>query len=157
MTDELKNIIAATFRVSDGSPLSDQEMANILAFKLKYFDPSASRLAIDAAKSSGFLKTLDNNHMTPTFDIGSLELPPDYRPPDDLDVRKLSKPLVERLIDTIMESGMEKQEVARAINKASETYNLLFPAAAVFVGLEKGLDMSPFFGEVENFVLHGKG
>lgn len=157
MTDELKKVIGAAFRLTGGGPLSPQEMANILAFKLKYFDPPTSRSAIEAARSSGYLKTLENNHLEPTFDISSMDISPDYQPPQDLDVRKLSKPLVERLMDTIMESGMEKQEAARSINKASETYNLLFPAAAIFVGMERGVDMSPFFEEVENFVLHGKG
>jgi hypothetical protein len=157
MSDELKKIIGAVFKLSGEIPLSRQEMINLFVFNLKFFDHDGARAAIDAAKGSGYLKILENGNMETTFDLSELELPPDYRPPDNLDISALSRPLVERLINTIMESGMEKKEAVRSITKISETKNLLFPAAAIFVGLERGIDMSPFFREVENFIIHGQG
>ncbi|MGA1822196.1 MAG: DUF2240 family protein [Thermoplasmatota archaeon] len=157
MTDELRKIIASVFMISNTESLSRQEMVNLFTYNLRFFDPEESRAVVDAAKSSGYLRIRDDGSMELTFDLESAGVTAQYRPPEGLDVGSLSKPLMERLIDAVMESGLSKKEAISSINKVVEGYNLLFPAAAVYVGLENGADMSRFYPEIKNFILHGQG
>ena len=157
VTDEPRKIIASVFMLSDTDSLTKQEMVNLFIYNLRFFDPEDSRSVVEAAKSSGYLRIRDDGSMELTFDQGSVGISPEYRPPEGLDVNSLSKPLMERLIDAVMESGLSKKEAISSINKVVESYSLLFPAAAVYVGLENGADMSRFFPEVKNFIIHGQG
>ncbi|MEA3558621.1 MAG: hypothetical protein U9R75_05140, partial [Candidatus Thermoplasmatota archaeon] len=59
------------------------------------------------------------------------------------------------LIEAVLGSGLEKKEAIRLMNRIGEENNLLFAASAVHVGLDHGADMSGFYDEVENFILHG--
>lgn len=157
MTDELRKIIASVFMLSGTDSLSKQEMVNLFSYNLRFFDPEDSRSVVEAAKNSGYLRIRDDGSMELTFDLKSVGISAEYIPPEGMDVNSLSKPLMERLIDAVMESGLSKKEAISSINRIVENYNLLFPAAAVYVGLENGADMSRFFPEVKNFIIHGQG
>ncbi|MBN1389371.1 MAG: DUF2240 family protein [Candidatus Thermoplasmatota archaeon] len=155
MTDDLKRILAAIFRLGKGTTLSRTEMVNLMIYNLRWFDPKGAKKVIQAGSQSGLLKAGTDGQMSPTFDIGEIEHDMGWEPPKDLDLGRIVKPLMERLINAVEEAGMDRREAVKSINRASEELNLLFPAAAVHVGSEKGADMSMFYNEVENFLLYG--
>jgi hypothetical protein len=156
MTDDLKRIVASVFKLGKGSSLTRTELVNLMIYNLRWFDPEEAKVVIQAGFQAGHLKKERSGHIAPTFDIDEVDMDVDWEPPGDMDLGKMVKPLMERLILAVEEAGMEKKEAVRSINRTAEELNLLFPAAAIHVGLEKGADMSRFYGEVENFILYGE-
>jgi hypothetical protein len=139
-----------------GSTLSKVEMKNLLVYNLRWFGPDDSTSIIQAALSSGLLQIGKDGEMRPTFDLESIKVEVGYRPPEDFDTNQMARPLFERLIEVIMDSGLDKKETIRSINRRGDEKNLLFPCAAIHVGLERGIDMSRFYGEVENSIRFGE-
>ena len=157
MSDELKNILASIFRMGKGSSLSRVEMRNLLVYNLRWFSPEKADRVVESAISSGLVRTEKDGMIVPAFDISSVKLDIDYTPPRDLDLEKMVRPLFERLIDTIMTTGLDRKETVRSINKKVTELNMIFPCAAVFVGIERGADMSAFYPEIENSILFQEG
>ena len=155
MSEELKKILTAIFRLGKGTSLTKTEMVNLMIYNLRWFDPKGAKAVIQAGFQSGLLKAETEGQMSPTFDIDEVDTDVDWEPPKDLDLGKIVRPLMERLISAVEEAGLDKKDAVRTINRTSEELNLLFPAAAVYVGIEKGAEMSRFFHEVENFILYG--
>ncbi len=155
MTDDLKRIIAAVFKLGKGDSLSRIEMINLMIYNLRWFDPEIARVVIQAGFQSGYLQKDPEGRILPLFNINEVEMDVDWEPPADLDISQMVRPLMERLISTVESAGMEKKEAVRSINRTAEELNLVFPAAALHVGMEKGADMSRFYNEVENFILYG--
>ena len=155
MSDDLRRILAAIFRLGKGSSLTKTEMVNLMIYNLRWFDPKGAKAVIQAGFQSGLLKAETEGQMSPTFDIEDVESDVEWEPPKDLDLGKMVRPLMERLINAVEEAGLDKKDAVRNINRSAEELNLLFPAAAVYVGIEKGADMSRFYNEVENFILYG--
>jgi len=156
MTDDLKRIVASVFKLGKGTALTRTELVNLMIYNLRWFDPEEAKIVIQAGLQAGHLKMEGGGQIVPTFDIEDVEMDVDWEPPENMDPVKMVKPLMERLILAVEDAGMEKKEAVRSINRTAEELNLLFPAAAIHVGLEKGADMSRFFGEVENFILYGE-
>jgi hypothetical protein len=92
-----------------------------------------------------------------SFPVGSVNVEPDYRPAPDLNVEALNRSLSDRLIDAVCRKGMDKKDAIKAINRTAESLGLLFTAAAIYVGIEGGSDMSVFYGEVETSLLMSSG
>ncbi|MGA1866155.1 MAG: DUF2240 family protein [Thermoplasmatota archaeon] len=155
MSDDLRKILAAIFRLGKGTTLSRTEMVNLMIYNLRWFDPEGARKVIQAGSQSGLLRTGTDGQMSPTFEMTDVENDIGWEPPKDIDLAKMVRPLIERLINAVEEAGMDKKEAVRSINRTSEELVLLFPAAAIHVGIEKGADMSRFYNEVENFILYG--
>ncbi len=156
MTDDLKLIVVSTFRMGKGSSLSKVEMRNLLVYNLRWFGPEEADRIIQAAFSSGLIQTDMEGNVTPTFDISEVEISVGYEPPEDLDTEKLVRPLFERLIEAITRTGLDRKEGVRAINRKAEELNLLFPCAAIYIGIERGAEMSMFYSEVENSIRFGE-
>ncbi len=155
MSEDLKRIIAAVFKLGKGDSLTKTEIVNLMIYNLRWFDPQIAKSIIKAGFQSGLLKTESEGQIMPTFDLESVDSDVEWEPPKDMDVTGMVKPLMERLISAVEDAGMDKKEAVRSINRISEDLNLLFAAAAVHVGIEKGADMSRFYNEVENFILYG--
>ncbi|MCU0798454.1 MAG: DUF2240 family protein [Candidatus Thermoplasmatota archaeon] len=154
--DELRSIVAAVFKLGNGSSLTRTEMRNILIYNLRWFDPDKAANVVDAAAASGYLQTGPDSRLTPTFDMGSTVVDVAYRPPKDLETSTLVRPLLERMIETVIRSGLDRKEAVRTINKRVGELRVLFPCAVIQVGLERGADMSPFYAEVEDQILYGE-
>lgn len=154
--DDLRSIVAAVFKLGKGSSLTRTEMRNILIYNLRWFDPDKATSIVEAAAMSGYLRIGPDMGLTPSFDMGTTIVDVAYRPPRDLDVSTLVRPLLERMIDTVVRSGLDRKEAVRTINKRVSELRLLFPCAVIQVGLERGADMSPFFSEVEDQILYGE-
>ncbi len=155
MTEDLKKILASIFKIGKGDGLTKKEIENILSYSLRWFDPDGSRKVISAAVGSGLIQLNPDQMYIPIFDPEEVEMEVGYTPPKDIDLSNLTRPLIERLIEAVMTSGMKKREVVKEINRMGEEKGLLFPAAAIYVGISHGVDMSPFYNEAENFIMYG--
>jgi hypothetical protein len=153
VTDDLRKIVTSVFRSGKGSSLSTVEFVNTLSLTLRFFTLEKAKKVHQASIRSGLILPDSSGRFVPAFDIEGAEVEPDYRPPDDLDVDMLSRPLSDRLIEAVCRRGMDRKDAIKAINRTSESLNLVFAAAAVHVGIENGIDMSAFYGEVETTLL----
>lgn len=156
MTDDLKMIVVSIFKMGKGESLSKMEMRNLIVYNLRWFGPEEGDRIIQAALSSGMVQTDKDGKITPTFDINEIDVNVDYEPPKGLDTEKLIRPLFERLIESITRTGMDRKEAVRSINRKAEEYNLLFPCAALYIGIERGARMSMFYAEVEHSIRFGE-
>lgn len=157
MSEDLKKIITSVFSMGKGSSLSRMEMKNLLVYNLRWFGPDDAQQVIQAAMTSGLLQNDSSGMVIPTFDPDKVKVDIDYRPPSDLDMNSMVRPLFERLIEAVLETGLDKKEAIRAINRTGEERNLIFSCAAIYVGMERGADMSRFYAEVENSIRFGDG
>jgi hypothetical protein len=139
-----------------GASLSKMEMRNLLVYNLRWFGPDEGDRIIKAAISSGLVQSDSEGSLNPTFDMSTVEVEVDYEPAKNLDTEKLVRPLFERLIESITSTGLDRKEAVRIINRKAEELNLLFPCAAIFVGIERGANMSMFYSEVENSIRFGE-
>ncbi|MFO8051440.1 MAG: DUF2240 family protein [Thermoplasmatota archaeon] len=155
MSDDLKKMLAAVFKMGKGESLTKVEMTNLMIYNLRWFDPEGAKTVIKAGIHAGYLKKHGDNDIIPTFDPDEVETETGWEPPKDLNLKTMVRPLIERLIETVLEAGLEKKEAIRLINRVSEENGLLFAASAVHVGLDHGADMSGYYDEVENFILYG--
>ena len=155
MNEELMRIMASVFQMGKGSSLTKVEIKNLLVYNLRWFDPDDASLVIMAALSSGTVQSDINGEITPTFDLDDVKIDVGYTPPKDLDTRSMVRPLFERLIEAVMRTGLDKKETIRSINRKGDEKNLLFPCSAIYVGSERGANMSIFYPEVLNSIRFG--
>jgi len=69
VTDDLKRILSAIFKLGKGTGLSKTEMVNLMIYNLRWFDPQGARSIVKAGFQSGLLKTEAEGQIIPTFDI----------------------------------------------------------------------------------------
>lgn len=156
MSQDLKRIIASVFRMGKGEALTNMEVRNLLVYNLRWFKPDDADAVIKAGLSSGFLQHGDEGDLIPSFDIEDLEIEVGYSPPKDLDMKKMIRPLFERLIEAVQATGLDKRETIRSINRKADELNLLFPCAAIYIGITRGADMARFYSEVDNSIRFGE-
>lgn len=156
MSQDLKRIIASVFKMGKGEALTKMEIRNLLVYNLRWFKPDEADAVIKAGLSSGALQHGEEGDLIPSFDIDAIEIEVGYSPPKDLDMKKMIRPLFERLIEAIQTTGLEKREVIRSINRKADELNLLFPCAALYVGIDRGVDMTRFYSEVDNTIRFGE-
>lgn len=153
MTDQLRRIVAAVYRSGKGGPLSRVEFTGILSYNLRFFPPDKANKVHKVALGTGLLRPQGQNMYVPTFPPGSVEIEPDYRPDPDIDLDAFNRSLSERLIDAVCGPGMDRREAIKRINRTAESLNLLFPAAAIYTGIDERRDMSGFYAEVESSLI----
>lgn len=154
MSEELKRIVASVYRSGAGESLSTVEFVNILSYNLRFFPPDRARKVHQAALGSGLLRPEEGGMFKPSFPVENVSIPLEYRPNPDMNIEALNRSLSDRLIERVCDLGMDRKEAIRAINRTSETLNLLFPAAAIYLCVEGGKDMSMFYTEVETSFLN---
>jgi hypothetical protein len=157
LSEDLKRIVTSVYRSGKGTTLSMVEFVSILSYTLRFFAPDKARKVHQAAMGSGLLLPDGQGMFAPSFPLESVTVEPDYRPPADLNVDSLNRSLSDRLIDAVCRKGMDKKDAIKTINRTSESLGLLFAASAIHVGIEGGLDMSVFYGEVESSLLAPSG
>ena len=156
MKDQLRRISAHVFERAGTDKLSRSEFINLLSHDLRWFKPEDSKSVLSGALKAGILKLDDERMLTPAFKMEDETTDDGYKPPRDLDLSQLDRPLIERWIETVAGPGMDKRGVVRNVNSIAEEYNLLFPAAALYYGIRSGRDMSRYYNEVHHFILHGE-
>ena len=156
MKEDIRKIVASIFNMAGGGPLSRRELVNMLAHNLRWFDPETSKKLLNAAVRSGQIRVTPDGMLERGFDLDAVTLEPDYTPDPDLDLDEMSKPLVERLIEAVCDQSLSKKDAVKMIDHLGEERSLLFPAAAIHVGISRGRDMSEFYNEVNTFIINGE-
>jgi hypothetical protein len=146
----MRKVIAGAFKSRGKRKMKRSELIYTMSFDLNWFTHETSKRVVERAEEEGLIE--GGEEVTPTFDLESVIVPPDFKP----DARKLiSKDPIDSLIDEISDrTGMNYQEVVSMINERQERVsNLLsFEVVALIVAKEHGVDIRKYLDVVEKSI-----
>jgi len=133
----LRTAVAAPF-VADGTDiLARSDFVVDLSLDRDWFSPEQAKRLIDVAASEGLL-VVEGDSLSLQFDPSSVTVPPDYVPDESI-LRERST--FERVLDAIVEDGIDKQEAVASINGLQSELAITLEAAAVLYARRRGIDV----------------
>ena len=155
MESEATLIITSVFKKSGRKKLSSSDFFLTLSMDLGWFPPAEAKKFVKWAEENNLLKRDEEDLLTPTFDLKTIDIPIDFQPSMKKWIPNRRKPLRERLIEYIEKnSGIE--DIEEKINDIMVEKKIFFEVAALFIGIKLNIDMSRFFDEVERYILHNE-
>ncbi len=135
----LKQVVTYVFRRKGGViPISEFVFA--LSLDLKWFSPDQAESVLKSAEKNELVK-ITEDLVEPLFDLGSVEVPIDFRPDQSILEEKtltIFDQVVERL-STIK----SKPEIIRMINEEQECLRIVEPdAVALLIARKFGIDVA---------------
>lgn len=133
----LRRAVAAPFRDRGTTSLPESEFVVALSLDRDWFSPDQAKRLIDVASGDGLLKR-DEGALAPTFDVGDVSIPEDFRPDESI-LRQRST--FERVLDALTDAGVEKQTAVAETNRLQADLALTLEAAAVVYAMRQGVDV----------------
>lgn len=154
--EELRKTVALVFRQAGKDALDEKDFKLTVSMKLKWFSPGEAKELLGTARKAGLLKKKGKAFL-PTFDIGGVEIPVDFKP--DKKVLELQEtPLFSKVVDTVAsETEQERTTIVAKINKKQEKLGIDVRVVALMVARESGVDVGPFLEETEEHVVDTYG
>ena len=136
----LRTAVAAPFARAGSDRLGRSDVVVSLSLDRDWFSPDQAKRLVDVAASEGLLEQ-DGDELLVTFDASSVHVPEDFAPDESI-LRQRST--FERVLDAIVDAGIEKQTAVAAINGLQTELGLTLSAAAVVYARRQGLDVVEF-------------
>ena len=153
---DLQRSIAVLFRRKGKEFLTEQEFVSSASFDLRWFTPKDAQKLLDASLTGGYLQR-KNGHIVPTFDLGSIEVPLDFKPPREIldQAVKNKADLFSEIVEKIVKvRSVPKREVVSRVNKKQEMLGIDVEPAALLVASDYGLSLdSAFIQRAESEIL----
>ena len=134
----LRRAVAVPFRAKGRETLSESEFVVALSLDRDWFSPEQAKRLVDVALTEGLLERTDDE-VAPTFTPRDVSIPDDFEPDDDV-LRQRSN--FERVLDAIVESGVEKQTAVAEVNQLQSTLGITVEAAAVVYARRNGVEIA---------------
>jgi hypothetical protein len=109
-----------------------------------WFSPDQAKTLVDVATSEGLLRREDDA-LVVTFDAAGTEIPDGFRPGEEI---LQSRSTFERVLDTVVDGGVEKQTAVAGINALQAELGLTLDAAAVVYARSEGVAVGDIATEV---------
>jgi hypothetical protein len=154
--EELRKTVAQVFRHTGKSSIDEKGFKLTVSMGLKWFSPNEAKDLLRTAIEAGLLKKRGNRYR-PSFDPTSIDIPLDFRPSRKvLEVPEI--PLFAKVVDAIIKvTGQERTAVVSKINKKHDKLNIDVRVVALLVAREAGIDIGPFFSDVEEHIIRTYG
>ncbi|MFB6188850.1 MAG: DUF2240 family protein [Halapricum sp.] len=136
----LRTAVAAPFVRSGTDRLGRSDFVVALSLDRDWFSPDQAKRLIDVAASEGLLEA-DEDDLVVTFDTASVGIPEDFTPDESILRQRTT---FERVLDAVVESGIEKQDAVAAINGLQSDLGVTLEAAAVVYARREGLSATEF-------------
>lgn len=134
----LRSAVAAPF-VGRGEPhLAESEFVVALSLDRDWFSPEQATRLADVAVGEGLLDRTDDG-LVPTFDPEDVTIPEGFVPSEELLQQRST---FERVLETVVASGVEKREAVAAINQLQSSLGVTVEAAAVVYARRRDVDVS---------------
>jgi hypothetical protein len=134
----LRRAVAAPFCQRGVERLTESEFVVALSLDRDWFSPDQAQRVVDVAIGEGLLDR-DGDDIVTTFDATDVSVPGDFTP----DAAIIQQPnTFERVLDVLVDAGVEKQEAVAEINRLQSELGLAIEAAAVLYARREGLDVS---------------
>lgn len=134
----LQRAVAAPFQTTGVDRLSHSEFTVALSLDLKWFSPEQAERLADRAVSEGLLERSDDDVIA-TFDPQSVDVPNDFEPDEGL---LQQRSVFERVLDSIVDTGIDKQTAVAEINKLQSRTEITIEAAAALYATQQAVDVT---------------
>jgi len=136
----LRTAVAAPFRTRGSDRMGESEFVVALSLDRDWFSPDQAKRLVDVAASEGLLER-NGDELVAGFAADEVEIPEDFVPDEDV-LRERST--FERVLDAVVETGIEKQEAVAEINRLQSALGVTLEAAAVVYARRRGVDVAEF-------------
>jgi hypothetical protein len=140
----LKTAVAAPYRQRGTDRMAESEFVVALSLDRNWFSPDQAKTLVDVATSEGLLRREDDA-LVVAFDAAGTEIPDGFRPGEGI---LQSRSTFERILGTVVESGVEKQTAVAGINTLQAELGLTLDAAAVVYARSKGVAVGDIAADV---------
>lgn len=140
----LKTAVAAPYRQRGTDRLAESEFVVALSLDRNWFSPDQAKTLVDVATSEGLLKR-EGDDLVTAFDAGETTVPDGFQPGEEI---LQSRSTFERLLDAVVEGGVEKQTAVAGINALQSELGVTLETAAVVYARSEGVDVGPIADEV---------
>jgi hypothetical protein len=134
----LRRAVAAPFRQRGVERINESEFVVALSLDRDWFSPDQAQRLVDVATGKGLLDR-DGDDILATFDIGDVDVPDGFVPDESVLQQRST---FERVLDTLVDAGVEKQDAVADINRLQAELGLTIEAAAVLYARREGVDVT---------------
>jgi len=131
----LRRAVAVPFRERGTESLSVSQFVVALSLDREWFSPEQAKRLVDVATSEGLVER-DGDDLRPTFEPRTVDVPEGFVPEEGV-LRQRST--FERVLDAVVESGVEKQTAVAEINQLKADLAVTTGAAAVVYARREGV------------------
>ena len=135
----LRQAVAAPFRQRGVERLKQSEFTVALSLDFGWFSPDQAERLADVAATEGLLERREDR-LVVTFDPHDVDIPETFEPEESILQRRST---FERLLDAIVDAGIEKQTAVASINQLQAEREITVEAAAALYGHRNGADVAP--------------
>ncbi|EMA49402.1 MULTISPECIES: DUF2240 family protein [Halococcus] len=134
----LRSAVAAPFVGQGETRLAESEFVVALSLDRDWFSPEQATRLADVAVGEGLLDRTDDG-LVPTFEPEDVTIPEEFVPSEELLQQRST---FERVIETVVASGVEKREAVAEINQLQSSLGVTVEAAAVVYARRRDIDVS---------------
>lgn len=134
----LRRAVAVPFRQRGVDSMTESDFIVALSLDREWFSPDQAERLVDAAASEGLLEQTADG-LAVTFDPFDVSVPEEFRPDERILQQRTT---FERLLDAIVDEGVEKQTAVAEINQLQAELAVSVEAAAALYGRRKGIDVT---------------
>jgi len=134
----LRTAVAAPFRQQGCERMGESEFVVALSLDRDWFSPDQAKRLLDVAASEGLVRR-DDGDVAVAFDADSVDVPDDFVPDESI---LQERSTFERVLDAIVEAGVEKQEAVAGINRLQAELGVTLEAAAIVFARRQGVDVT---------------
>ncbi|MFC6721681.1 DUF2240 family protein [Halobacteriaceae bacterium SHR40] len=145
----LRRAVSVPFRQRGVTRMTESEFVVALSLDRDWFSPDQAKRLVTVAAGEGLLDREDDD-IEVTFDPADIEVPDGYEPDESILQQRTT---FERVLETIVDAGTEKQTAVAEINKLQSELAITIEAAAVLYGRQQGVEASELSGHVETELL----
>ena len=134
----LRQAVAAPFRQRGVSSMSESEFLVELSLNRRWFSPDQAKRLVDVAATEGLLARRDDE-LVVSFDATSVNIPEEFEPDERILQQRTT---FERILDTIVDSGIEKQTAVADINRLQSELGISVEAAATVYARRNSVEVT---------------
>ena len=140
----LKTAVAAPYRQRGTDRMAESEFVVALSLDRNWFSPDQAKTLVDVATSEGLLKR-EGDELVTAYDAAATTVPDGFHPDEAI---LQSRSTFERLLDAVVEGGVEKQTAVAGINALQSDLGVTLETAAVVYARSEGVDVGSIADEV---------
>lgn len=133
----LRRTVATPFRQQGRDRMGESEFVVALSLDRDWFTPDQAKRLLDVAASEG-LVTRSDGEVAVEFEADDVTVPDGFVPEESI---LQERSAFERLLDRIVDGGVEKQAAVATINKLQSELGITVEAAAVVYACRQGIDL----------------
>ncbi|MFD1585381.1 DUF2240 family protein [Halorientalis brevis] len=134
----LRTAVATPFRQQGRDRMGKSEFVVALSLDRDWFSPDQAKRLLDVAASEGLVERADGE-VAVTFDLDEVTVPDGFVPDESI---LQERSTFERVLDAIVDAGVQKQEAVAAINSLQADLGVTVEAAAVVYARRQEIDVS---------------